>query len=79
MFLSAIRETNGMEIDNNALTWYLHLIWVYVLLIGVAEQFALAEAAMNAWPSSVVTDCATTSTVQLQGMNILHAPSLPCI
>lgn len=43
-----------------------------VLLVGVAEQFALAEAAMNAWPSPEVTDRATTSTVQLQGMNVQH-------
>lgn len=62
-----------MYVDN-VLTWYLLLILVYVLLIGVAEQFALAEAAMNPWPSPEVTDRVTTSTVQLQGTNILHTP-----
>ncbi|GAA6107240.1 protein FAM131C isoform X1 [Tachysurus ichikawai] len=39
---------------------------------GVAEQFALAEASMNAWPSPEVTDRATTSTVQLQGHEGLY-------
>ncbi|KAL7859855.1 hypothetical protein SRHO_G00150020 [Serrasalmus rhombeus] len=39
---------------------------------GVAEQFALAEAAMDVWPSHDVEDRATASTVPLQGPDGLY-------
>ncbi|XP_076874510.1 protein FAM131C isoform X2 [Brachyhypopomus gauderio] len=39
---------------------------------GVAEQFALAEAALNVWPSQDIADQATTSTAPLQGQDGLY-------
>ncbi|KAL6482951.1 hypothetical protein MHYP_G00078230 [Metynnis hypsauchen] len=39
---------------------------------GVAEQFALAEAAMDVWPSNDIEDRAATSTVPLQGPDGLY-------
>uniref|UniRef100_A0A4W4G025 Family with sequence similarity 131 member C n=1 Tax=Electrophorus electricus TaxID=8005 RepID=A0A4W4G025_ELEEL len=39
---------------------------------GVAEQFALAEATLNVWPSQDIADQATTSTAPLQGNSGLY-------
>ncbi|KAK1801818.1 hypothetical protein P4O66_022456, partial [Electrophorus voltai] len=39
---------------------------------GVAEQFALAEATLNVWPSQDIVDQATTSTAPLQGQGGLY-------
>lgn len=42
-------------------------------LAGVAEQFALAEAAMNAWSTEDVESQLTSSTIPLQGKNPLKS------
>ncbi|XP_066527745.1 protein FAM131C [Hoplias malabaricus] len=39
---------------------------------GVAEQFALAEAAMDVWPTHEVEDLATCSRIPLQGADGLY-------
>ncbi len=42
---------------------------LFLPLTGVAEQFALAEAAMNAWSSHDVENNVTGSTIPVQGIN----------
>jgi len=44
-------------------------VTVYLFLpdSGVAEQFALAEAAMNAWSTQDIENQTTASTIPLQG------------
>ncbi len=42
---------------------------LFLPLTGVAEQFALAEAAMNAWSSQDVENKLTGCTIPVQGIN----------
>lgn len=44
----------------------------FSFLPGVAEQFALAEAAMSAWS---MTDCVDEATTSVQGENKTRAPT----
>lgn len=46
-----------------SMTYYL-----FFPLSGVAEQFALAEAAMNAWSTQDIENQATAGTIPLQGI-----------
>lgn len=44
--------------------------YLFFPFAGVAEQFALAEAAMNAWSTQDIENQATAGTIPLQGNGI---------
>lgn len=56
------------EKKNCSQTLICQLVLMSLIPPGVAEQFALAEASMNAWSPHVISDQPTADSVALHGM-----------